>query len=65
MTDTQRDHEPVDILIVDDRSENLLAVEAILEPLGENLVRASSGEDSMRCLLERDIAVILLDVQMP
>jgi len=65
MTDTPRDHDPVDILIVDDRSENLLAVEAILEPLGENLVRASSGEDALRCLLERDIAVILLDVQMP
>jgi PAS domain S-box-containing protein len=65
MTDTPRDHDPVDILIVDDRNENLLAVEAILEPLGENLVRASSGEDALRCLLERDIAVILLDVQMP
>ena len=36
MTDSPRDHDPVDILIVDDRNENLLAVEAILEPLGEN-----------------------------
>jgi len=60
-----RDHEPVDILIVDDRSENLLALEAILEPLGQKVVRASSGEDALRVLLERDIAVILLDVQMP
>jgi PAS domain S-box-containing protein len=57
--------EPVDILLVDDRSENLLALEAILEPLGQHLVRASSGEDALRCLLERDFAVILLDVQMP
>jgi PAS domain S-box-containing protein len=57
--------EPVDILIVDDRPENLLALEAILEPLGQHLVRASSGEDALRCLLERDFAVILLDVQMP
>ena len=57
--------EPVDILIVDDRPENLLAIEAILEPIGQHLVRASSGEDALRCLLERDFAVILLDVQMP
>ena len=57
--------DPVDILLVDDRPENLLALEAILEPLGQHLVRASSGEDALRCLLERDFAVILLDVQMP
>jgi PAS domain S-box-containing protein len=55
----------VDILLVDDRAENLLALEAILEPLGQRLVRASSGGDALRCLLERDFAVILLDVQMP
>jgi PAS domain S-box-containing protein len=58
-------NEPVDILLVDDRAENLLALEAILEPLNQRLVRASSGEDALRCLLERDFAVILLDVQMP
>ncbi len=57
--------EPVDILIVDDRPENLLALEAILEPLGQHVVRASSGEDALRCLLEREFALILLDVQMP
>lgn len=55
----------VDILIVDDRPENLLALEAILEPLGQRLVRASSGEEALRKLLTRDFAVILLDVQMP
>jgi signal transduction histidine kinase len=54
-----------DILLVDDRAENLLALEAILEPLDQGLVRASSGEAALRCLLERDFAVILLDVQMP
>ncbi|MDB4878261.1 MAG: ATP-binding region ATPase domain protein [Gemmatimonadetes bacterium] len=56
---------PVDILLVDDRAENLLALEAILEPLGQHLVRARSGEEALRCLLDRDFAVILLDVQMP
>lgn len=71
MTSTSSSHavrEPadqVDILLVDDRAENLLALEAILEPLGQQLVRASSGEDALRCLLEREFAVILLDVQMP
>ena len=57
--------EQVDILLVDDRPENLLALEAILEPLGQRLVRAQSGEAALRCLLEREFAVILLDVQMP
>ncbi|MDB4905338.1 MAG: ATP-binding region ATPase domain protein [Gemmatimonadetes bacterium] len=56
---------PVDILLVDDRPENLLALEAILEPTGQRLVRASSGEEALRKLLTHDFAVILLDVQMP
>jgi signal transduction histidine kinase len=55
----------VNILMVDDRVENLLALEAILEPLGENLVRAYSGRDALSQLLRRDFAVILMDVQMP
>ena len=53
------------ILLVDDRPENLLALEAILEPLEQTLLYASSGEDALRQLLRRDVAVILLDVQMP
>ena len=57
--------EPVEILIVDDRAENLLALEAILEPLGQKLVRAHSGDEALRLLLTHDFAVILLDVQMP
>ena len=53
------------ILLVDDRLENLLALEAILEPLGQNLVRTTSGAEALKQLLTNDFAVILLDVQMP
>jgi len=56
---------PVEILLVDDRAENLLALEAILEPLNQTLVRAHSGDEALRKLLLHDFAVILLDVQMP
>jgi len=53
------------LLLVDDRPENLLALEALLEPLGQDLVRAGSGEDALRHLLQDEFAAILLDVQMP
>ena len=53
------------ILLVDDRPENLLALEAILEPLGQELVRAESGEEALRRLLHDEFAAILLDAQMP
>jgi PAS domain S-box-containing protein len=53
------------VLLVDDRPENLLALEAILEPLEQTLLYANSGEDALRRLLRHDVAVILLDVQMP
>lgn len=53
------------ILLVDDRPENLVTLEAILEDLGEDLVRASSGREALRQVLNHDFAVILLDVKMP
>jgi PAS domain S-box-containing protein len=53
------------ILIVDDRPENLLALETVLEPLGQQVIRAHSGEEALRCVLLDDFAVILLDVQLP
>ena len=53
------------ILLVDDRAENLLALEAILEPLGQELVSVTSGMAALKYLLHNDCAVILLDVQMP
>ncbi|MFL5568387.1 MAG: ATP-binding protein [Gemmatimonadaceae bacterium] len=55
----------VNILLVDDRPENLLALEAILESLGQNLVRAHSGPEALRQVLVSEFATILLDVQMP
>jgi len=54
------------VLLVDDRPQNLVALRAILEQLGHELVDAGSGEEALRVLLDRDdFAVILLDVQMP
>src|SRR4051794_531321 len=57
--------EQASILIVDDQEENLLALEAVLEPLGQRLIRATSGEEALGALLRDDFALILLDVQMP
>jgi signal transduction histidine kinase len=53
------------VLLVDDRPENLLALEGVLKPLGARLVKARSGEDALLHLLRETFAVILLDVQMP
>jgi two-component system sensor histidine kinase/response regulator len=64
---TDRDLMPADpaLLLVDDRPENLLALEAVLAPLGRRILLASSGAEALRHLLVDDIAVIILDVQMP
>ncbi|MFD7293389.1 two-component system response regulator [Streptomyces sp. NPDC059897] len=53
------------ILLVDDMEDNLTALEAVLGPLNEPLVRARSGEEAMKALLRRQFAVVLLDIRMP
>jgi len=57
--------EKVKILLVDDRPENLVALEAILSSLNQTLVSARSGDDALKALLSDEFAVILLDVVMP
>jgi PAS domain S-box-containing protein len=61
----QQPPDKANILLVDDSPVNLLALEAILEDLGHNLVKAASGEEALGLLCERDFAVVLLDVRMP
>jgi signal transduction histidine kinase len=54
------------ILLVDDREDNLLSIETILEPDGYELIKASSGRQALKILLtEFDFALILMDVKMP
>jgi len=61
MTSSER----VNILLVDDQPARLLSYEAILEGLGQNIVRANSGPDALQQLIRQEFAVILLDVNMP
>src|SRR6266436_4744305 len=51
--------------MVDDSATNLMALESVLKTPDRNLVRASSGEDALRYLLDHDVAMVLLDVYMP
>ncbi len=53
------------ILVVDDRPENLLVSRTLLDELGHEVITVRSGEEALKCLLEHDVAVILLDVNMP
>jgi len=59
------EHGRVKLLLVDDDPSNLLALQAILEPLGQDLMLAQTGTDALRLCLEHDFAAILLDVRMP
>jgi signal transduction histidine kinase len=53
------------ILVVDDRRENLLATEKVLKPLRATIFKASSGNEALSLILRQRFAVVLLDVQMP
>jgi signal transduction histidine kinase len=64
-TDIVSAQDVVDILLVDDRTENLIALEAALASQEYNIVQCHSGEEALRQLLKQDYAVILMDVQMP
>jgi two-component system cell cycle response regulator len=57
--------EKINILLVDDRPENLLAMESVLEAPSLNIVKATSGNDALALMIDREFAVVLLDVQMP
>jgi signal transduction histidine kinase len=56
---------PVNILMVDDQPAKLLSYEVMLEELGENLLKATSGREALEMLLKTDVAVVLMDVSMP
>src|SRR5262245_55234239 len=58
-------HEPINVLLVDDQPGKLLSYEAVLADLGENLVRASSAREALEFLLRNEVAVMLVDVCMP
>ncbi len=59
------EQEKVNILVVDDLPEKHVVVHSILDELGQNIVSARSGQEALRCILEQEFAVILLDVNMP
>jgi CheY-like chemotaxis protein len=56
---------PLSILLVDDNPGNLLAFKAILADLGQTVLTAQSGEEALRLLIQRDFALVVLDVRMP
>ena len=56
---------PIKILLVDDRPENLISLESMLENRSRTIIKATSGNEALKLALENEIALILLDVQMP
>jgi len=60
-----RPSDRVNILLVDDQPANLVALEAMLQGLGQNLIKAASGREALKWLLTHEFAVVLLDVKMP
>ncbi|MGH6769391.1 MAG: response regulator [Xanthobacteraceae bacterium] len=58
-------HDQVNVLLVDDQPAKLLAYEAILQDLGENLIKAFSAREALECLLKTEVAILLIDVCMP
>src|ERR1700761_1764081 len=65
MTAPMTEHDKVNILLVDDQPAKLLSYEVILHDLGENLIKASSGQAAIEYLLKNEVAVVLMDVCMP
>jgi signal transduction histidine kinase len=65
LAEAERPSDQVNILLVDDQPANLIALEAMLQGLGQNLIKASSGREALKWLLTHDVAVVLLDVKMP
>lgn len=62
---TKPEEEPIEILLVDDAPDKLLALEAALGEYGEHVIKAESGNEALRLVLKREFAVILLDINMP
>ena len=65
LKETALNQASVNILLVDDRPENLISLESMLDNTSRNIIRANSGQEALRFALENEIALILLDVQMP
>lgn len=57
--------EKIPLLLVDDRPENLIALEGLLEDMGLDIFKATSGDEALRLTLKHDFAIVLMDVRMP